>query len=504
MLDQKSKLSIFALAISSGNLQAKAETICLASYRGDTAVTRSGIACQSWNTNTPNTVRYDLSASGGSNNNQCRNPDNDPGGPWCYKNKADLADGEPNWEYCDIPSCVPTTRSNVDVTRNSEEEGCLPDDEQGLNYQGTISRTEQGYICQAWDSNFPNEPSDHVRAKIPAGTSHNYCRNYDEDARPWCYVTNAEKKWDYCDIQTCARQQALEFSANSDELECGFFCECGKECYVGPTCDIVDGEKASEGQWPWQVHFRRSDGYGFCGGAVLNKNWVISAAHCFENFIAAEIFVAIGFHERDNHISSYSAQYGRQLIQAKRIIDHENYDTRTKVNDITLVELSRSIVYPITQQTIDDGSNYRRTLVRPICLPGETSNNKFESSLVGKAIASGWGRTSEGGERSDSLLFVDLNRIPAGTSTCRAWGNLDPQKQICADGDPGDSKDTCQGDSGGPLVGLSSQYGEQYALLGLTSYGAGCGEEHPGVYTRPSGYIDWIKRYTTNIQIIGD
>ena len=506
MLDQKSKLSIFALAISSKNLQSQAETTCLASYRGDTAVTRSGIACQRWDTNTPNTVRYDLSISGGSNNNQCRNPDNDPGGPWCYKNKRDLADGEPNWEYCDIPSCVPTTRSNVDVTTNIEEYSCLPDDEQGKKYQGTISTTELGYTCQAWDSDFPNEASDYLRAKIPAGTSHNYCRNYDEDARPWCYVTNAEKKWDYCDIQTCVQQEAIQFTqttSDPDEIECGLQCICGSDCYVGTGCDIVEGVLASEGQWPWQVHFRRSDGYGYCGGAVLNKDWVISAAHCFQGALAAEVFVAIGFHERDNHISSYGAQYGRQLIQAKRIVNHESYNDNTLENDIALVELSRSIVYPITAQTVADGSNYRKTLVRPICIPGETTNNRFESTLVGKATATGWGRTTDGGERADKLLWVDLNRITASRSTC-GWGNLNFQKQVCADGDPGDSKDTCQGDSGGPLVGLSSQYGQKYALLGLTSYGSECGGEYPGVYTRPSGFINWIKRYTTNIQIIGD
>ena len=32
--------------------------------------------------------------------NYCRNPDNEPGGPWCY-----TTDPDKRWEYCDVPVC---------------------------------------------------------------------------------------------------------------------------------------------------------------------------------------------------------------------------------------------------------------------------------------------------------------------------------------------------------------------------------------------------------------
>ena len=65
--------------------------------------------------------------------------------------------------------------------------------------------------------------------------------------------------------------------------------------------------------------------------------------------------------------------------------------------------------------------------------------------------------------------------------------------------------DTCQGDSGGPLVcsnGKNSYGVQQYALFGVTSWGKGCGKETPGVYTKVSMYLDWIKQYAGDVQII--
>lgn len=40
-----------------------------------------------------------------------------------------------------------------------------------------------------------------------------------------------------------------------------------------------------------------------------------------------------------------------------------------------------------------------------------------------------------------------------------------------------------------------SEIKKLYAIVGVTSYGvAGCGDGNiPGIYTRVSGYIDWIE-----------
>ena len=46
---------------------------------------------------------------------------------------------------------------------------------------------------------------------------------------------------------------------------------------------IVGGEEAVDGEFPWQVSLRQISGVGathFCGGSVIDKDWVLTAAHC--------------------------------------------------------------------------------------------------------------------------------------------------------------------------------------------------------------------------------
>ncbi len=72
-------------------------------YRGTKTTTVSGIPCQKWTAQIPHKhtrtpARYPGSGLG--DHSYCRNPDNDPGGAWCY-----TTDPAKRWEYCGIPRC---------------------------------------------------------------------------------------------------------------------------------------------------------------------------------------------------------------------------------------------------------------------------------------------------------------------------------------------------------------------------------------------------------------
>ena len=62
---------------------------------------------------------------------------------------------------------------------------------------------------------------------------------------------------------------------------------------------IVGGQDADEGEYPWQVSWRRVEGdgaYHSCGGSVLNEDFVLTAGHCCAGISGGQI--AAGINDR--------------------------------------------------------------------------------------------------------------------------------------------------------------------------------------------------------------
>lgn len=57
---------------------------------------------------------------------------------------------------------------------------------------------------------------------------------------------------------------------------------------------IVGGTAAAAGEFPFIVSVQTSSGSHFCGGALLNANTVITAAHCAEGQSASRVRVRAG------------------------------------------------------------------------------------------------------------------------------------------------------------------------------------------------------------------
>ncbi len=67
----------------------------------------------------------------------------------------------------------------------------------------------------------------------------------------------------------------------------------------------------------------------------------------------------------------------------------------------------------------------------------------------------------------------------------------------------GKERDTCLGDSGGGLYLKDySNVKMRRVVVGITSYGVGCGRSNsPGIYTRVSFYLDFIRISLINLNL---
>ena len=189
----------------------------------------------------------------------------------------------------------------------------------------------------------------------------------------------------------------------------------------------------------------------------------------------------------------------------QQVVLHPSYVTSSNTvstgDDIALVRLK-----PIR-------SNWNNQLVRPICLSDDrrlTSNKKRLpfSTMVMMATVTGWGRsdvseinTSSNISRIKALQKVDLPIV--SNEQCQLWYRREDwsmkikASHLCAGFESG-GKDSCLEDSGGPL--MIKQNG-RFVIVGIVSAGIGCGlPRTPGIYTRVSSYIHWIKSVLTKNQ----
>merc|ERR1711990_478732 len=291
---------------------------------------------------------------------------------------------------------------------------------------------------------------------------------------------------DYSDITM--DDVILERSAVSDRAinTCG----CAP---VSSTNRIVGGKEVNpKGKLPYQVMFYPCTPQGLCGlcgGTIVNKKFVVTAAHCWDSRLT-NLRVIVGEHSICDGINE-----GGKVISVKKATMHPDYNKKTMDNDIAVLEISEELTFT--------------DKIRPACLPSSATKDYSGTA----STISGWGGTIGYGPKDqqpkqptqcglkESMVKILGAKDEKCTRVLRTpsdpSGTAKSNIKMCA---WAKDTDTCQGDSGGPLTVPENG---KYTLVGVVSYGWGCASSTPGIYARVQGFLPWIKNLISSGECSG-
>ncbi|XP_063834006.1 vitellin-degrading protease-like [Ostrinia nubilalis] len=226
---------------------------------------------------------------------------------------------------------------------------------------------------------------------------------------------------------------------------------------------IVGGEDIDISEAPYQVSLQVK-GRHYCGGTLVAKDIVITAAHCLNSLDASNYQIRAG--------SSYSDRDG-ELYPVANVLPHPKFDYEELDSDIGIVWLSKPV----------EVSDKVGCWLKPVEMKG-VGEEVPDGDIV---QVTGWGSTEPARSLARNDLMLQRVLIPkVADSKCRdAYGKYFTGNMLCA-GLPEGGKNACYGDSGGPLI-------HNGKLAGVVSFGIGCARpDYPAVYAKVSALRGWI------------
>lgn len=237
---------------------------------------------------------------------------------------------------------------------------------------------------------------------------------------------------------------------------------------------LYNAEDVHIAKVPWHVviYEYRSERFKYiCGGSIISRRLVISAAHCFWN--------PNGYF---NHESLYQVGVGK---------NHREYDAPEE-NQVYFFNITK-LVNPVSYQDYEGNYNldftviiladpiYFQNRIRPVCINRNLDGDARLIRAGLQGLIAGWGLTESG--LTSTLRMAQFDTMDA--EQCRTKVDESIRLFITADkfcvGDTSREVMPCQGDSGGGFVRERNISGVAvYYLLGVVSSG-GLNIKQPGM-----------------------
>ncbi|XP_039281606.1 polyserase-2-like [Nilaparvata lugens] len=281
-----------------------------------------------------------------------------------------------------------------------------------------------------------------------------------------------------------------------------------EQCGLQPALRIFGGQNARIGEFPWMVLVltdrrdlisgRVHEG-SFCGGSIISRKYVLSAAHCFIDslYLIYNIRFRTGEYDTANNPDCDENNVcapGFIEYPVSQFISHPEYEPAYKSHynahaDIALGKVDSGFIF--------------NDFVLPLCLEyGDLLNQNYVGQI---AETIGWGAYRQVNNRLHiprilqkvSLQIIDQENCTLAVSDVPEFASLNPESLICAGSQ---MEFSTRGDSGSPMSIVKSvnddiprhyQIGVfiQSVAVDDTSWYGG---HRPSGYTRVGTFLEWI------------
>ncbi|XP_071068711.1 coagulation factor XI isoform X2 [Dasypus novemcinctus] len=188
-------------------------------------------------------------------------------------------------------------------------------------------------------------------------------------------------------------------------------CKMDNVCATKIKSRIVGGTASVPGEWPWQVslHVTTPIQRHLCGGAIVGQQWVLSAAHCFDEVDSPKILRVYGGILNQSEIKEDLPYFGVQ-----EIIIHDKYEKAESGYDIALLKLETAMNYTDSQ--------------RPICLPSKGDRD----AVYTDCWVTGWGYRKLRDKIQNTLQKAKIPLVPNEECQTRYQRHKITNKMVCA------------------------------------------------------------------------
>lgn len=272
------------------------------------------------------------------------------------------------------------------------------------------------------------------------------------------------------------------------------------QVYSDTVCNstprVIGGRALRPGQAPWQALIWRPErmreirgplsaqGRVKCGGSVIARGWVLTAAHCMYDYDRS--ILGRGFTIRLGVHNPRAAEGVTYPIVAGYV--HPNYDSSDLAYDVALIRYDA-----------DRGQRAGPTNSIATILPDRETVESRPIADGMPVYVYGWGWTRASGGTSTAelrgaqLALITLDACTEVSKYRNRPGRVPKLNVALCAGSPTNAS-SCKGDSGGPLI----YYGDRDRrprVVGVVSSGVECGQAgEEGLYTRVGMVWPWIAR----------